>query len=551
MKTKGIPVGRKERSTSEDIIAGVDFLSVFIRNAEERYYPDFNPKTTLPYDIIDPIYQQETTTKRPRFSVSTTKLTTTTTPTTTTRKPKLKIPTLPTIRKVELPTSESPSNVELRTALPPITNSEVYKYIRSKIKPEKPDKYNKQDVFTEVSVVIATEKNSQNSKNSISFIEPSAINSNTNREELNIEESEPLTIDATEINEEIVTRNGEKVLIGANPDYIAQQHSRINREDQSSYHYDFNRNGRLSQNVARSISYSAVIQVPHQDTSKEWKQNENIEPRNDQNIYNNYRSSDYQDYKLPERKNITSSAAETKEYYVTRKFSPQQNPNKSNIKVGDTWDQKQVENQQHKLYHTTERIWGMTEKNWGVQQTTPKVWGTTEKNWGIQEKPFIPSTPKVWGTTEKVWGTQSQPTPSTLKVWGTTEKNWGLPENQYPNRIYSQPEDNYEVDEAVSVLTNGREHGVQNNKENFEKPLQLKGDISPVKATDSQKVGYVVEGRNFKKYRVEERTSDGFIVGEYGVVSNDDGSLRGVRYTADGTINPSVIYDALLKFLSL
>ncbi|XP_055625303.1 uncharacterized protein LOC129767985 [Toxorhynchites rutilus septentrionalis] len=69
-------------------------------------------------------------------------------------------------------------------------------------------------------------------------------------------------------------------------------------------------------------------------------------------------------------------------------------------------------------------------------------------------------------------------------------------------------------------------------------------------ANDS-KVGYVVEGRDYKKYRVEEKTPDGFIVGEYGVLSHNDGNLRGVRYTADSDINPRLIYDALLKFLSL
>lgn len=65
------------------------------------------------------------------------------------------------------------------------------------------------------------------------------------------------------------------------------------------------------------------------------------------------------------------------------------------------------------------------------------------------------------------------------------------------------------------------------------------------------KVGFVVEGRNYRKYRVEEKTPDGFIVGEYGVVSNNDGSLRGVRYTADSNISPNLIYEALMKFLSL
>lgn len=110
------------------------------------------------------------------------------------------------------------------------------------------------------------------------------------------------------------------------------------------------------------------------------------------------------------------------------------------------------------------------------------------------------------------------------------------------------PEQNYEIDETVSVMTNGRQHGVQvpTNSPN----------ATPVSLTSSQedpdpKVGYVVEGRNFRKYRVEEKTADGFIVGEYGVVSNDDGSLRGVRYTADSDINPNLIYEALMKFLSL
>lgn len=126
-----------------------------------------------------------------------------------------------------------------------------------------------------------------------------------------------------------------------------------------------------------------------------------------------------------------------------------------------------------------------------------------------------------------------------------SERNWESPEKHYVSRptqspYSAQPEQNYEVDESVSVVTNGRVHGVQ--------PKQ---NMDSKKKDDNQKVGYVVEGRNYRKYRVEERTSDGFIVGEYGVVSHDDGSLRGVRYTADGTINPRLIYDALMKFLSL
>ncbi|PNF40133.1 hypothetical protein B7P43_G09993, partial [Cryptotermes secundus] len=135
------------------------------------------------------------------------------------------------------------------------------------------------------------------------------------------------------------------------------------------------------------------------------------------------------------------------------------------------------------------------------------------------------------------------------------EKNYEIAEQNHgsPEKIYATPEKNYEVEEAVSVMTHGRAHGVQ-------LPVVTAPEDSTVGDFNAQheqsqdpnsKFGYVVEGRNFRKYQVEERTPDGFIVGEYGVVSHDDGSLRGVRYTADGTINPRLIYDALVKFLSL
>nr|CAD7394876.1 unnamed protein product [Timema cristinae] len=146
--------------------------------------------------------------------------------------------------------------------------------------------------------------------------------------------------------------------------------------------------------------------------------------------------------------------------------------------------------------------------------------------------------------------------------FGRPEISYSHPENRYGNRegIYGMPEQNYEVDESVSVMSNGRVHGVQ-TPPSVTPQTQSQGSSqvdSALSVFDTQqaqdpnhKFGYVVEGRNFRKYRVEERTPDGFIVGEYGVVSHDDGSLRGVRYTADGTINPRLIYDALVKFLSL
>ncbi|KAI5749881.1 hypothetical protein M8J76_011105 [Diaphorina citri] len=110
------------------------------------------------------------------------------------------------------------------------------------------------------------------------------------------------------------------------------------------------------------------------------------------------------------------------------------------------------------------------------------------------------------------------------------------------------PEQNYEVSEEDSVRSNGRIHGVQTTT-STEKTFEISDEAKA--EADRRKSSYVVEGRNYKKYRVEEETSDGFIVGEYGVFSHNDGSMRGVRYTAESNINPRLIYNALLKFLSL
>ncbi|CAD6992915.1 unnamed protein product [Ceratitis capitata] len=172
------------------------------------------------------------------------------------------------------------------------------------------------------------------------------------------------------------------------------------------------------------------------------------------------------------------------------------------------------------------------------------------------------------------------------------------------------PEQNYEIEESVSVMTNGRAHGVQgnaavtttarptfamrttkfpsrgtithqqnhyygnanpnpnldnnyddddeengpngnNNNNNSDDGVVADGNKTGNADDEDAKVAYVVEGRNYRKYRVEEKTDDGFIVGEYGVVDHNDGNLRGVRYTADSTINRSLIQKALLTFLKL
>lgn len=79
------------------------------------------------------------------------------------------------------------------------------------------------------------------------------------------------------------------------------------------------------------------------------------------------------------------------------------------------------------------------------------------------------------------------------------------------------PEQNYEVDESVSLMTNGRAHGVQTTTMRINSQIDDKNSHLPSNIPNDQeqdaKFGYVVEGRNFRKYRVEEKTADGFIVG--------------------------------------
>ncbi|KAJ8730783.1 hypothetical protein PYW08_002196 [Mythimna loreyi] len=142
----------------------------------------------------------------------------------------------------------------------------------------------------------------------------------------------------------------------------------------------------------------------------------------------------------------------------------------------------------------------------------------------------IPPNYSPWQTPQRPFGSTTVNTTPISTVTNVFQKE---------TTIEHQPEKNYEVDEKISVLTDGRSHGVQQDTAT-EKCKQ-----------ENCKVGYVLEGRQFKKYRVEERTPDGFIVGEYGVVRNEDGALRGVRYTADSDASPRLIHDALMKFLQL
>ncbi|XP_074103023.1 uncharacterized protein LOC141530062 [Cotesia typhae] len=237
-------------------------------------------------------------------------------------------------------------------------------------------------------------------------------------------------------------------------------------------------------------------------------------------------------------------------------------------------------NQPPKVYPQPSKIYGKPSRIYGepakVYSEPAKVYGEPEKVYSEPAKIYSEPS-KIYSEPSKVYSEPSKIYSEPAKVYAEPEKVYGEPAKIYskPARVYSEPakvysepakvysepskiygldgqpinhepeEENYEVDEAVSVGSNGNVHGPQ--------VVTEAPNSSAVDASEDghNKVGYVVEGRNYRKYRVEERTPDGFIVGEYGVVSHDDGSLRGVRYTADGTINPRLIYDALMKFLAL
>ncbi|XP_077295336.1 uncharacterized protein LOC143917631 [Arctopsyche grandis] len=220
-----------------------------------------------------------------------------------------------------------------------------------------------------------------------------------------------------------------------------------------------------------------------------------------------------------------------------------------------------------KIYSEPAKIYGKPEE---IYSEPAKVYSEPAKNYGEPSKVYSEPA-KVYGEPAKIYGEPSKVYSQPAAIYhslptvvnkhesqssktgetsfeqnapgaGSESDNANSSQNQTNDtkapqtrgRSRGSGEQNYEVDESISVMTNGRTHGVQDKADE-----------------DGQKVGYVVEGNNYRKYRVEKRTPDGFIVGEYGVVSHDDGSLRGVRYTADGTTNPRLIHDALMKFLSL
>ncbi|GLV43618.1 uncharacterized protein CBL_07055 [Carabus blaptoides fortunei] len=492
IEVHGRPVERTRRS-AEDIIAGVDFLSVFMKSANDRSARNYSNKiTTSP--------STETTQSSTEINESTTFTHIDDTPTT--------IQNIDQETKTNKPVTIESSTDKSTTETIPVTlvsfetNTEIHEIVKVRRGKNK----GREELKLESSKVVVSVEN------------PSAIVAEARKSDFSIDESEPIVVDTNHSPNDGVkfkTKPEDLVAIGANPDYIAQQNARI----QGITNYNQPYGNRNPSSRGRSVSYSAVVQVlPHPHAAKSWKQeDESIRSSNRQRgntpvstskDYNTNSDVDYdytesyQDYNdkqnstkaqsTPTNSRQGDAVAESKDYYVTRKYN-----------TGELNGSGDKHNRNGKQDSSIEK-----------KHVEP-----TERNWGIPEK------------------------------------NYEIPESNHHTSptVYGRPEENYEIDETISVMTNGRAHGVQGDLQAKldDKPLQIKVGQTPVKPDDNQKIGYVVEGRNYRKYRVEERTSDGFIVGEYGVVSNNDGSLRGVRYTADGTTNPRLIYDALMKFLSL
>lgn len=185
------------------------------------------------------------------------------------------------------------------------------------------------------------------------------------------------------------------------------------------------------------------------------------------------------------------------------------------------------------------------------------------------EHPIVYSEPsKIYSEPAKFYSEPAKIYSEPAKIYSEPSKVYSEPAKIYsePAKFYSEPaslhlpdeqklSSNPNKDDSPLTNTNPNEviglHQQESHDQTQGLNHETQGTSTEKCQDDNCKIGYVVEGRQFKKYRVEERTSDGFIVGEYGVVRNEDGALRGVRYTADGDASPRLIYDALMKFLQL
>ncbi|KAJ3665503.1 hypothetical protein Zmor_000995 [Zophobas morio] len=471
MATEGLPLVRQERGAEDrGLLAGADFLSVFMSSSLRQAYRETTTSTTTQPTTIPTTWEPDDNSFS-RATRSTSLLTSSPIAQSNTEETSFYDTTLSAqLQKLE---HSSDSSVNDGVVVAVSVSSSIG---RTLINKENTDEQIEDTTIRES----ATETTEFSDQNFVASEEHPSIVAEANKSEFSVEESEPITTNREPTGDfaraypaSVHPLPRHQSSFNPTSDFINQQLNENASKGKLQpihqtviYHNNPREPGR-----ARSVSYSTVIQsVPNPNAEKEWENDKHDRHERhfdgSQTTFNN---------------NFNNEADRT---------------NLNNTQTTD-------------LSTKADLNWQKSTNTQTSDASTNKNSFTTERNWEIQEKPY----------------TQALPT------------------------VYGKPEQNYEIDESASVMTNGRIHGIQPTP-----TLPSKQEIKigeSRKVDDNQKVGYVVEGRNYRKYRVEERTSDGFIVGEYGVVSHDDGSLRGVRYTADGTISPRLIYDALMKFLSL
>jgi len=183
------------------------------------------------------------------------------------------------------------------------------------------------------------------------------------------------------------------------------------------------------------------------------------------------------------------------------------------------------------VYVTPETIHGSPELQNGTPETQH---GTPEFQHGTPE--FQHGTPEFQhGTPEFQHGTPEF-------QHGTPEFQHGTPEFQH-----GTTESDHGTTEAdvVEPVTDSGVRSEPSGKELIDWSVDA---TPPQNLSEEDPMGETADAH---KYLVEDRTPNGYIVGEFGIVSRSSGSLRGVRYTAHGSINPDVIKEALRTFLSL
>ncbi|KAG5900617.1 hypothetical protein JTB14_017469 [Gonioctena quinquepunctata] len=440
MAIEGLPLRRQERDANDqDILAGADFLSVFMESSLRRAFSE-TTTTTVPTTIV--IFEEEENTPQQTGA--------------TFLRPSRSTPSFAQTTE-HFSDSASDKNVDPSDSS---KNSEDGVIVAVRVSSSVGRQINKGRFHhnhidsTTIGQIVPLPTTSIPDQSFLASEEHPSIIAAASKSELSVEESDPITKESDLIPDfsRSYPASIQELPSSAHSGYTSSfPNQRVNKDNgQQPYQTVIYHDNPSEGARARSVSYSSIIQALPQATVETEK------PVTHERHERNYNGagSPYANIFTPNRAKSNNTRSED------------------------------------------------ISRPWLKPTSAP-----TERNWETQEKPYVPPSP----------------TPANLP------------------KVFGRPEQNYEVEEAVSVVTNGRAHGVQPS-------VSSKPDK---KTDDNNKVGYVVEGRNYRKYRVEERTPDGFIVGEYGVVSHNDGSLRGVRYTADGTINPKLISEALLKFLSL